>query len=177
MRKFSKVIAAVVTAVISISSLSCISASAYSTTITIDNDTNVSGYSNRYSGSWQYIRNSASCYNKDARMASSSSQGNCYFWTFNNYVGSANGYTSCQLSVYLNHASFTDTKASYNIETTVAQSSNVSVGTLNQNTAPGGWYVFNSRSFRGQIKEFNVYASGNSGQYTGADGVKAYITY
>lgn len=153
---------------------------AASVTKTIDNDTNVSGYSN-YNGNSAFSYITASyLYNGDARIASSSSSNNYYEWHYPSIFAEKTSCT-CKVQAYLNHSNFTDTSASYYVG--LAQTMAYRVGSINQNTAPSGWTSI-SRNFS-SVPEGNffsstyasVHASGASGKYTGADGLKVTITY
>ncbi len=143
----------------------------------IDNDTNVSGYSNSRTGFSEYM-SSSSLYNGDARIQSSGSN-SYYYYNFPSVTVSANAPT-IQVKAYLNHSRFTDNQAKYYVCVNI-DDVYVNIGTINQNTATSGWNPI-QKSISSGHKRSGVYyidssfvqTSGNSGYSTGTDAV--YVT-
>lgn len=145
-------------------------------THTIDND-DAHGHSNSSNGFSSYLTSSYH-YNGDARRQSSSSPSNgLYRWIYKStFIKS--GTINATVKAYLNDYSFTDPAARYYINygnTYVVKLA----GTLNQNTAPGGWNTIGSISMapidssgRNVSSYVQLSVSGKSGYNTGADGIQ-----
>ncbi len=145
-------------------------------THTIDND-DAHGHSNSTNGFSTYFTSSYH-YNGDARRQSSSSPSNgLYRWIYKSSFLKT-GTINASLKAYLNDYSFTDPSARYYVNygnTSVVKL----VGTINQNTAPGGWNTIGSAymapidSTGRNVSSFvQLSVSGKSGYNTGADGIQ-----
>lgn len=140
----------------------------------IDNDpTSSSGNSSSNSG-FSYI-SGGSCYNGDARIASSGNSSSFYHWIHPKISLGGVKTVTVNLQVYLNHANFTDPSAKY---TVYKNGASLTVGYINQNTAAGGWNYksASSNDFTG-LWLVGVSPSGLSGYQTGADAVNVTYTY
>lgn len=154
-------------------------ASAYSATRTIDNDSIASGYGNENdNNAYSYIT-ADYLYNGDARIASSSSSNSYYSWTYPS-MSAADKTCTCKVQAYLKHADFTDTSAAYYVN--LSQYTSIRIGYINQNTAPSGWSSVTRSNIPVPGVTFyaseyaSVKPSGGSGKHTGADGLKVTIT-
>ena len=144
----------------------------------IDNDSNVSGYSNNRTGFSEYMSLS-SLYNGDARIQSPCNSGSYYYYNFPNVQVTANSL-SVQVKAYLNHSRFNDPEANYYV---CVNTDDVYyyIGKINQDIAISCWnpiqrsvpngYKLNGRYY---IDSCYVKSSGTSGCSTGADAV--YVT-
>lgn len=150
--------------------------SAAAVSYTIDND-DAHGHSNYQNGFSTYFTSSYH-YNGDARKQPSSSPSNgLYRWIYKNTFLKT-GTINASLKAYLNDYSFTDISARYYVNygnTYVVKL----VGTINQNTAPGGWNTIGSTSMaaidstgKNVSSYVQVSVSGKSGYNTGADGIQ-----
>ena len=145
----------------------------------IDNDTNVSGYSNSRYGFSEYM-SSSSLYYSDARIQNSNNSSYSYHYHFPT-VSTTKDNISVEIKAYLNHSRFTDPRAEYYASVNI-DDVYYKIGTINQNSANAGWNYVNTRSFSKNYKiqgafvvnEAYVCPSGSSGYETGADAV--YVT-
>lgn len=158
------------------SSISSISVSAL--TVYIDNDDDV--YNTQHQGFNTYLT-STNYYRGDARRQATGNYNYHDWYLGNNSIDNKKRIT-VKLYAYVNDYSFTDPRAKYSAVCSYEQQ----IGTLNQNTATGGWNLVstvvlkpltavgeNRVSFHGVV----LYPSTVSGYNTGADGVKYNITY
>lgn len=165
-----------------------VNASAYvSLTRTIDNDSIATGYGNNDVRSAYTYMKSSSLYNGDARYISSSNSNCEYYWSYPGLTSNTPEYFNITVGAYLNHSLFTDTAAKYYVNYYPHTYS--PVGSINQNTAPGGWnYItvknvrslnINSSSQFAGYYSYDAYItpSGLSNKYTGADGLQVRFSY
>lgn len=173
MLKMKKIVAIGIS-VFTLLSYGSLLASAASVSRTIDNDPKAdSGNTHGYYG-FSYL-SSGSCYNSDARIASSVS-GNYYAWVHpQTSLGSPTSVT-VKLQVYLNHSRFNDPAAQYLV---MKDGSLATVATINQNTAPGGWGYTYTKTISSCtiLNQVRVRASNAPGKETGADGVNVVYSY
>lgn len=150
--------------------------SAFATTYYCDND--ASGYpcSNYQAGSlgysWVYRSGQSSDFNGDDRLIKSANGSGQYHWGYNTTVNS--NYIS--VDVYLDNYSFTNSRANYSYNYS-SGGEIFFLGSINQNTAPGGWNRIKSNFPFGQRTNINIILHQNDGNkytstYTGADGAR-----
>ena len=143
----------------------------------VDNDTNVSGYSNNSSmsthcdnwGTYLYSGN-----NGDSRYRQSTTKA-CYEWVWGKSIYTSSSIT-WKAKVYLNNYSFTDSNAHYTIMKDSMDLISFCHFYINQNTAPSGYSVFSGTNYSptisgGVFRPWYGYVqnSGLSGVGTGAD--------
>lgn len=106
---------------------------AYATTYYIDNDTQVSGYSNYITGTWNHVTGDSYAFSYDYRIHYGNYYPDQYGWKMNSvYLSSA------PISIYLNNANFTDIDASYGRIIGAGHSIGYFTS-INQDTAYPGW--------------------------------------
>lgn len=156
-----------------------LSANAYGTIMTIDNDVDNSLYYTYADyGNWQYITDSG-CMNGNARIASTGPYAtNSYAWYLKNSYGTSRGQVTVKLSVYLNYSLFCDSAASYWIDCDLGNMyDGWGCGSVDQNLAPSGWNTLSTvncgnGSSQCYIRGFTVTNSEVANKYVGADAIK-----
>ncbi len=152
----------------------------------IDNDPVAIGFSGSFSPNMIYYSGMTGSYYDDIRMSSSSMNGTYYEWSYPS-VDFGNTSGSLSLVVYLNNINFTDPYARYYVENSFGagdySGTYLTVGYLNQNTAPSGWSPTincNMYSSNGEnIISSRIYVSQSFSNYNclGADAIHPYFYY
>lgn len=91
-----------------------------------------------------------------------------HYYNFN--IGGCSGYSGWWgVYAYLNNYNFTNPEAKYYYQQGFSRSK---IGTINQNTAPGGWNKMSTNYISLPNPIFGVSSNGPSGTNTGSDGLK-----
>lgn len=178
-------VAVVCFSIISFTTISTMTANAVTYTRSTDNDPVASGYSfDAYN--MTYYNGMTGSYNGDMRLSPSIYSGDAYYTWIYPTISFAQSSCTVTLDVYLNHADFTDTGASYYFEAQPIEDlsgAGRTIGTINQKYAPAGWSSISRTVTRitGEtyIRSRLVSVDASSGAYKhlGADGLKVTVTY
>lgn len=152
----------------------------------VDNDP-LSGEGSMSRNGFDTYISASGLWNGDARKQKCSSSNNyTYTWGFPQTYSRSRVNLYITVEVYLNNVGFTDEYAQYDVERGTSLYC-TSLGTVNQNTAPSGWYTFGTKTINPIMYSNSVVDSRasavtlttskrNSSNSAGADAIRYTIT-